>query len=424
MKNKSAYKIVTLLMALALLAVSSVAETGVTAQNSNPASYEIEDKNPAIYVAARNANSVVGVIVNAESWSDRTREVTVEPVSEGSGVVIDDAGYIITNYHVVSKGDVFEILMPNGETVDAELVGYDSSVDLAVMKVDEEHMSVLTPAAIGSVSKLSVGSSVFAIGNPGGSTLSNTVTGGMISCLERNVDASNTSRTINYIQHDAPISSGNSGGGLFDVNGNLVGINTLKYGNSMYSNSSYEGLGFAIPIDYAYDIAVEIIEEGRVRRVGLGVTIQEADGAEEPTDEQTPTGLYVVAVTKDGPADTAGIKEGDFIIALNDERIYTMEDLTDIIDKCEEGDKVTVTIARYTEVGASEDGDGGFTRTSLQTTDSWSDYFGSPFGSFGSPFGFPFDMDDFYDYYYNQQQAQPVYELEIIDVECVLEYLN
>ena len=424
MKNKSAYKIVTLLMALALLAVSSVAETGVTAQNSNPASYEIEDKNPAIYVAARNANSVVGVIVNAESWSDRTREVTVEPVSEGSGVVIDDAGYIITNYHVVSKGDVFEILMPNGETVDAELVGYDSSVDLAVMKVDEEHMSVLTPAAIGSVSKLSVGSSVFAIGNPGGSTLSNTVTGGMISCLERNVDASNTSRTINYIQHDAPISSGNSGGGLFDVNGNLVGINTLKYGNSMYSNSSYEGLGFAIPIDYAYDIAVEIIEEGRVRRVGLGVTIQEADGAEEPTDEQTPTGLYVVAVTKDGPADTAGIKEGDFIIALNDERIYTMEDLTDFIDKCEEGDKVTVTIARYTEVGASEDGDGGFTRTSLQTTDSWSDYFGSPFGSFGSPFGFPFDMDDFYDYYYNQQQAQPVYELEIIDVECVLEYLN
>ena len=417
MKNNSVYKIIVLIIAIALLAVSSVAETGVTAKNSNLASYEIEDKNPAIYVAARNANSVVGVIVNTESWSDRTREVTVEPVSEGSGVVIDDAGYIITNYHVVSKGDVFEILMPNGETVDAELVGYDSSVDLAVMKVDEEHMNVLTPAAIGSVSKLSVGSSVFAIGNPGGSTLSHTVTGGLVSCLERNVDASNTSRTINYIQHDAPISSGNSGGGLFDVNGNLVGINTLKYGNSMYSNSSYEGLGFAIPIDYAYDIAVEIIEEGRVRRVGLGVTIQEADGAEEPTDEQTPAGLYVVAVTKDGPADTAGIKEGDFIIALNDERIYTMEDLTDIIDKCEEGDKVTVTIARYTEVGASEDGDGGFTRTSLQTTDSWSDYF-------GSPFGFPFDMDDFFDYYYNQQPAQPVYELEIIDVECVLEYLN
>ena len=424
MKKNRVYKIAALLCvftALAVAAVSSFAETGVTAKNSNAASYEIEDTNPAIYVAARNANSVVGVIVNAESWSDRTREVTVEPVSEGSGVVIDDAGYIITNYHVVSNGDMFEILAASGDTIEAELVGWDSSVDLAVLKVDEKHMDKLTPAAIGSVDKLSVGSSVFAIGNPGGSTLSNTVTGGMVSCLERNVDASNTSRTINYIQHDAPISSGNSGGGLFDVNGNLVGINTLKYATSIYSNSSYEGLGFAIPIDYAYDIAVEIIEEGRVRRVGIGVTIQEADGAEEPTDEDTPAGLYVVAVTKDGPAADAGIQEGDFIIAINDERIYTMEDLTDIIDKCEEGDKVMVTVARYTEVGASDSSDGGFTRTSATPVEDWSDFFGSPFGS---PFGFPFDMDDFYDYYYNQQPRQPVYELEIIEVECTLEYLN
>lgn len=429
MKNTRIYKLaalVCILTALAVAAVTAFADTGVQARNSNAASYEIEDTNPAIYVAARNANSVVGVIVKTESWSDRTREVTVEPVSEGSGVVIDDAGYIITNYHVVSDGDMFEILMSSGETVEAEMVGYDSSVDLAVLKVDEKYMDQLVPAAIGSVEKLSVGSSVFAIGNPGGSTLSNTVTGGMVSCLERNVDASNTSRTINYIQHDAPISSGNSGGGLFDVNGNLVGINTLKYASNAYSNSSYEGLGFAIPIDYAYDIAVEIIEEGRVRRVGLGVTVQEADGVEEPTDEETPAGLYIVAVTKDGPADTAGIQEGDFLIGINDNRIYTMEDLTDVIDKCNEGDKVTVTIARYTQVGASDDNGGGFSRTSFETVDDWSDYFGGYGGyGFGSPFGFPFDMDDFYEYYnnyYNQQQ--PTYELEIIEVECVLEYLN
>ena len=424
MKNSRIYKLaapVCILIVLAVAAVTAFADTGVQARNSNAASYEIEDTNPAIYVAARNANSVVGVIVKTESWSDRTREVTVEPVSEGSGVVIDDAGYIITNYHVVSDGDMFEILMPSGETVDAEMVGYDSSVDLAVVKVDEKYMDQLTPAAIGSVEKLSVGSSVFAIGNPGGSALSNTVTGGMVSCLERDVNADNTSRTINYIQHDAPISSGNSGGGLFDVNGNLVGINTLKYASNAYSTSSYEGLGFAIPIDYAYDIAVEIIEEGRVRRVGIGVTVQEADGAEEPTDDTTPAGLYVVATTKDGPAEKAGILEGDFIIGINDSRIYTMEDLTDVIDKCNEGDKVTVTIARYTQVGASDDKGGGFSRTSFETVDDWSDYFGG-YGGFGSPFGFPFDMEDFYDYYYNQQQ--PTYELEIIEVECVLEYLN
>ena len=421
MKNSRFIRLISLITALVVLAsVAAFAETGATAQNSNVATYDIEDKNPAIHVAARNANSVVGVIVNAESWSDRTREVTVRPVSEGSGVVIDDNGYIITNYHVVSDGDMFEILMPSGETVEAELVGYDSSVDLAVVKVAEENMNELVPAAIGSVEKLSVGSSVYAIGNPGGSTLSNTVTGGMVSCLERNVDASNTSRTINYIQHDAPISSGNSGGGLFDVNGNLVGINTLKYGNSAYSNSSYEGLGFAIPIDYAYDIAVEIIEQGRVRRIGIGVTIQEADGVEEPTDEETPAGLYVVTTTKEGPAEKAGILKGDFIIALNGERIYKMSDLTDIIDKLEEGDTVTVTVARYTEIGASDDNSGGFSRTSFEPVDDFYDYFGG-FGM--SPFGFPFDMDDFYDYYYNQQ-AQPEYELEIIDFECVLEYLN
>ena len=434
MKNERICKIAVLLAvitALAVTAVAAFADTGVEAQNSNAASYEIEDTNPAIYVAQRNANSVVGVIVNTESWSDQTREVTVQPVSEGSGVVIDDAGYIITNYHVVSDGDMFQILTSEGETIDAELTGYDSSVDLAVLKVDESNMDKLTPAAIGSVSKLSVGSSVFAIGNPGGSTLSNTVTGGMVSCLERNVDASNTSRTINYIQHDAPISSGNSGGGLFDVNGNLVGINTLKYASSAYSNSSYEGLGFAIPVDYAYDIAVEIIEQGRVRRIGLGVTIQEATGVEEPTDEETPAGLYVVSIAKDSPAEKAGILKGDFIIGINGERIYTMEDLTDIIDNCEEGDTVTVKLARYTELGASDENNpgGGFTRTSLTPVDDWSDYFGGygngyGNGSNGGYGSFPFDMEDFFDYYYNQQQQTPVYELEIIEVECVLAYLN
>ena len=430
MKSNRIYKLIALLSvltALAVVAASAFADTGVKAQNSNAASYEIEDTNPAIYVAARNANSVVGVIVNAESWNDSTREVTVEPVSEGSGVVIDDGGYIITNYHVVSDGDLFQILMPSGETVDAELIGYDSSVDLAVLKVADEYVDQLTPAAIGSVEKLSVGSTVIAIGNPGGSTLSNTVTSGIVSCLERNVDASNTSRTINYIQHDASISSGNSGGGLFDVNGNLVGINTLKYAASAYSSVSYEGLGFAIPIDYAYDIAVQIIEQGHVRRIGLGVTVQEADGAEEATNEETPAGLYVVAVTKDSPAADAGIQEGDFIIGINDNRIYTMAVLTDVIDQCEEGDHVTVKIARYTKAGESGNDGGSFNRTGFITTDSWSDYFGNygGYGNYGNYGGFPFgfDMDDFYEYYYNQQQ-QTSYEVEIIEVECILEYLN
>lgn len=437
MKDKSRFyklaAIVSTCAALTLAAVFAVsgvfAETGVKATNSNAASYEIEDTNPAIYVAERNRNSVVGVITNVESWSDRTREVSTSTYSEGSGVCIADGGYIITNYHVVSGGDSYQVLMPSGDIVDAELVGYDSSMDLAVLKVDGDNADELTPAAIGSVEKLSVGSTVIAIGNPGGQTLSNTVTSGVVSCLERTVDGGNTSRTVSYIQHDAAISSGNSGGGLFDVNGNLVGINTLKYSGSAYSSSTYEGLGFAIPIDSAYPIAVEIIEEGRVRRLGLGVTVQEASGADEPTDDETPAGLYVVGVTKDGPAYDAGIAEGDFIIGINDERVTTMEDLTDVVDACSEGDIVTVTVARYVEEGESSDSRGGFNRTgatlqdilngSLGSSADADDSYAFGYGYYGFPFGGYGNYGNYGNYY-----QQPSYELEILEFDVKLEYLN
>lgn len=419
--KKGIFNIKTLaLLTAVLIAVFTTAifaeGTGVTATNSSEASYEIEDTNPAIHVAQRNVNSVVGVITMVESWDRYTREVTEEIYSEGSGVVIADNGYVITNYHVVSGGDFYNVLMPSGETVDAEMVGYDSSVDLAVLKVSDEYAAELVPAAIGSVDKVFVGSTVIAIGNPGGQTLSNTVTSGIISCLERAVDGGNTSRTVEYIQHDASISSGNSGGGLFDVNGNLIGINTLKYSSSgYYGSGSYEGLGFAIPVDTAFDVAVQIIEQGHVRRIGIGVTVQEADGAEEPTEEETPAGLYIVGLTKDGPAYKAGVQEGDFLIAINGERVKQMEDLTDVIDELNEGDTVTVTVARYVEEGAADrEHESDFNSTGFE-----------PASSYGFPFGFPFggyfgDYDDYYPDYYNQ----PAYELEIIDFEIVLEYLN
>ena len=417
------------LTVLLVLCFAGFAEEEVKAVNSNPASYAIEDTNPAIYVHQRNANSVVGVISNTEQWDQGTREVSVVPSSEGSGVVIADGGYIVTNYHVVSGGDVYQLLLPTDEIVDAELVGYDSSLDLAVLKVAEEYAGTLTPAAIGTVEKLSVGSTVIAIGNPGGQELSNTVTSGIVSCLAREVDGGNTSRTVKYLQHDASISSGNSGGGLFDVNGNLVGINTLKMSGGMYSSSSYEGLGFAIPVDTVAKICFEIIENGQVRRLGIGVTVQEATGAEEPTNEETPSGLYVVGLTKDGPAERAGILEGDFIIGINGNRVHTMEDLTDVIDVCNEGDVVTVRLARYTEVGADGGKDGGYNRMdagSYTPVSSMDDYFSSPFGGMEDYFNFPFgDLEDFYrDYYEDYYRQQPAYELEIIEIDVALEYLN
>lgn len=417
--NRSIIVLTSLALIAAVLTIGAFAETGVKAINSTAATYEIEDNNPAIYVAQKNANSVVGVITNIEQWNRATREATSQTYSEGSGVVIADGGYILTNYHVVASGDTYQILMPSGEKVDAELTGYDSAYDLAVLKVtDAKSAALLTPVAIGSIDKVYVGSTVIAIGNPGGETLFNTVTSGIISSLSRNVDGGNTSRTVEYIQHDAAISSGNSGGGLFDINGNLIGINTLKYsGNS--SNGSYEGLGFAIPVTTAYNTACQLIEHGKVQRLGLGVTVQEADGAEEPSDDEIPASLYVAALTKDGPAEKAGILQGDFIMAIDGERVKTTEQLTDVIDTHQAGDVVTITVARYTETGAQDDSEGGFTRTS-----SLEDYFGSsPFGGYYSnPFS---DFYDFYnDYYNNYQKATPTYEVEVIDIEVTLEVVG
>lgn len=390
-----------------LLATGVFAEdTTVTATNSSAASYEIADTSPAIYVAQKNADSVVGVITNVEMWSRGSTSATTETYSEGSGVVIADGGYILTNYHVVESGDSYQILLPSGDKVDATLVGYDSSYDLAVLKVeDEDAASALVPVAVGSVEKMYVGSTVVAIGNPGGETLYNTVTQGIISSLSREVDGGNTSRSVDYIQHDAAINSGNSGGGLFDVNGNLIGINTLKYASSYYSGSTYEGLGFAIPIDTAYPIAIELIEKGKVERVGIGVSVTEVEGVDEATDDETPTGLYVQSLSSGGPAETAGVEVGDYIIAIDDTRVTSTEDLTSVIDEHEAGDVVTLTVVRYTASDGS-DSDGGFTKTA--TGDAYT------YGGNTSPFG---------GYFNNQQPAQS-YTAVTLTIDVTLQILN
>ncbi len=415
MKNKTRfYKItagvsalVAAAMLLVLLATGVFAEdTAVKATNSSVPSYEIEDTSPAIYVARENADSVVGVITNVEMWSRGYNSSTTQTYSEGSGVAIADGGYILTNYHVVASGDSYQILMPSGDKVDATLVGYDTSYDLAVLKVtDEAEAATLVPAAIGSVEKMYVGSTVVAIGNPGGETLYNTVTQGIISSLSREVDGGNTSRSVDYIQHDAAINSGNSGGGLFDVNGNLIGINTLKYSGSMYYGSTYEGLGFAIPIETAYPIAIELIETGKIERVGIGVSVTEVSGADEATDDEIPAGLYVQSLLSGGPAETAGVQVGDYIVEINDTRVTSTEDLTSVIDEHEAGDVVTLTVVRYTAVDGDES-DGGFTKTA-----DGSYAFG---GGNNSPFGG----------YFNFEQPSRTYKAETIKIDVTLQILD
>ncbi len=333
------------------------------------------DDSPAIYVAQKNANSVVGIITNTETWS-RSGGVQNSPVAQGSGVVIAEGGYVLTNNHVIEDGTAFQILMPDGDKVNATLVGADSAMDLAVLKV-EDQADKLVPVTIGASESLPVGSTVIAIGNPGGEILANTVTRGIISALERSsVSSNNTSRNVNYIQHDAPISSGNSGGGLFDYQGNLIGINTLKYGGSYFSSGSYEGLGFAIPIETAYPIAQQLIEKGKVIRPQIGVTVRDQEGPDEPMNDYAPASVCIYGINEGSPAEKAGLKQYDFITAVNGNRVTSSRELTTLLDTFKPGDTVTLTIVRYNNAQM------------MNPNNGYDSYYSSPFGGFG--FGFPF----------------------------------
>ena len=354
---------------------AAIAETATTA--SEPTS----DPSPAVYVAQKNANSVVGVITYTQTWDRSSGEVEETTYAQGSGVVIQDGGYILTNYHVIENGDSYKILMPDGTKVEATVTGSDSSLDLAVLKVSDEDAKQLTPVTIGSSEDLVVGSTVVAIGNPGGEVLANTVTQGVVSALERSdVSSSNTTRSVDYIQHDAAINSGNSGGGLFNYKGELIGINTLKYSGSAYSSVTFEGLGFAIPIDTAYPIALQLIENGKVIRPQMGVSVADYEGPDEPTGNYPPASVCIYGVNADSPAEKAGLKQYDFIYAINGERVTSFRELTKILDQYEAGDTVSVTVVRYDNVYPASSNTGyGF--------GSYGNYFGG-YGNYGGNYGY------------------------------------
>lgn len=340
-------KVFAVLITLSLMVVAfgggmSLASSSAVAESNAPA----VDPSPAIAVVQKTANSVVGISSYTQQWT-RENGMTDTLYSQGSGVVIADGGYILTNYHVIEDCSSFKVLMPDGTYVKATVIGTDSSTDMAVLQV-EERANELVAVTPGSVADLLVGSTVIAIGNPGGEVLANTTTQGIVSALERNVNANNTSRQIKYIQHDAPISSGNSGGGLFNVNGELVGINTLKYTGSYFDSVSFEGLGFAIPVDTAYPIAMDLIKYGEVQRPQLGITATSfTDGPEEATATYAPASVLIASVTEGGPAEQAGLQPYDFIIAIDGVSVTDMRELTTELDQHKDGDTVTLTIVRY-----------------------------------------------------------------------------
>ena len=227
----------------------------------------------------------------------------------GSGVIISQDGYILTCAHVVSGATSVKVqLNGSDESYDATVVGQDSTSDIAVLKIDA---TGLTPAVIGDSDALAVGEVAVAVGNPLG-TLSNTVTDGIVSALNRQVTVQNNDMTL--IQTDASISPGNSGGGLFNANGELIGIVNAK---SSYSEA--EGIGFAIPINTAMEIGRQLIENGSVARPALGVKIVDVTDAQTAQQLGVSTmGVYIVEVTKGSGADAAGVQAGDRVLAVDD----------------------------------------------------------------------------------------------------------
>ena len=291
----------------------------------------------AAEVYAANVNSTVGIVTSAVTtnfWGQQTQSAAA-----GSGFIFTDDGYIITNYHVIEGANTVTVSTYDGTQYDAKIIGYDESNDVAVLKVEAEG---LTPVVIGSSSKLNVGDNVVAIGNPLGE-LTFSLTAGAVSALNRDVTMSSGS-TQELIQTDCAINSGNSGGALFNMYGEVVGITNAKYSGSSGSGASIDNIGFAIPMDDVYNIITSIIEKGYIEKPYIGVSVISV--SDETQKYGLPQGAAVQSLTDDGPAKAAGLQVNDIITKVNDTEITSSNDLVKTIGTCKPGDRITLTVYR------------------------------------------------------------------------------
>ena len=282
-------------------------------------------------VYAMNAASVVAVNVSVKSAYG-------EGTSAGSGFILTSDGYVVTNYHVVEGGTAISITLVSGDTLDAKLVGYDATNDVAVLKAEAQGLPAV---ALGSSSAMNVGDMVVAIGNPLGE-LNSTQTVGFICGKDREITTGGT--IINMLQIDAAINPGNSGGPLFNMAGQVIGITTAKYSGTTSSGASIEGIGFAIPIDDVMGIIEDLQAYGYVTGAYLGVTVQNVD----PSVSQIYgiSGAYVIGIEPGYAADRAGLQVKDLIVALNGKDIGSITDLTRGLRAYKAGDTVTLTVIR------------------------------------------------------------------------------
>ncbi|PFG42116.1 putative serine protease PepD [Isoptericola jiangsuensis] len=316
---------------------SSLADVGASEQTAAAPVASSTDQNPDWQaVTAAVAPSVVAIQVTSQSGG-----------AEGSGVVIDDAGHILTNNHVVSgaSDDKVQVTLSDGRLFEATIVGTDPTTDLAVVQIVDAPDD-LQPATLGDSDAVQVGDSVLAVGNPLG--LANTATTGIVSALDRPVAASGEDASdvvvTNAIQIDAAVNPGNSGGPLFDAQGRVIGITssiaTMSDGSSQ---SGSIGLGFAIPVNLATNVSQQLIETGTAEHAFLGVTLGDATAT---ADGVTRRGAEIGDVTAGSPAADAGLQSGDVIVAIDSDPVNGAEALTAYVRERTAGEQSTITYVR------------------------------------------------------------------------------
>ena len=330
----------------------------------------------AAEVYAANVNSTVGITtsVTTNFWGFQTTSA-----ASGSGFILTEDGYVLTNYHVIESSNSISVTLYDGKSYDAALIGYDESSDIAVLKIDADG---LTPVVLGDSDNLNVGDSVIAIGNPLGE-LTFSLTSGAVSALNREITLSN-SVTMNLIQTDCAINSGNSGGALFNLYGEVIGITNAKYSGTG-TGASIDNIGFAIPVNHVRGIVESIIENGYIAKPYIGVTV--GDVSEETMGYGLPAGAAVKAVSEDSPAEKAGLRVNDIITAVNGTEISGRSELSERVSASSVGDTLTLTVYRQGKTISVDVTVGEQVQSALANEDARQNSHQSGYGSLPGIFG-------------------------------------
>lgn len=343
-KGKGTFKVIALALIAGLIggAIGSGSVYYLTKDNTqgnkvitaNPQTFSTDSEALTASEAFEKVAPAV-VIVSVSGVIDYSGIIPQETEGIGSGFIINEEGYILTNYHVIEGAKEVTVTLSDGNEAKAKVVNYDANRDVAMLKISDDTVKVPAVAELGDSDALKPGEQVIAIGTPLSKEFNQTVTSGIVSAVNRTVETS-SGQQVNLIQTDAAINPGNSGGPLVNTKGEVVGINNMKI-----ASDSVEGIGFSIPINEIKD-RIEALSKPILN---LGISIREitSDLSKQLKLEE---GLYIVEVTEFSPAEKAGLKGGDLIVKFDGKRIKTFEELKEIRDTKEEGDIVSVEVIR------------------------------------------------------------------------------